>query len=122
MKSAINWFEIPAEDFDRAKDFYATVMGVELSAMEMGPYQMAFFPAEGTGVGGAVVKGEGAIPGANGTLIYLNCGEDLSPMLSRVEDAGGKVMMPKTDIGNDYGFCAIFTDTEGNRMGLHSHH
>jgi len=30
MQNAINWFEIPAADFDRAVTFCSTVMGVEL--------------------------------------------------------------------------------------------
>jgi predicted enzyme related to lactoylglutathione lyase len=50
----------------------------------------------------------------------LNGGDDLAPMLSRVEQAGGSVVTPKTDIGNDFGFFAHFIDTEGNKVGLHS--
>lgn len=120
MSSAINWFEIPAADFARAKKFYSTIMDGELPEMEMGGFMMAFFPADNTGVGGAIVSGEGCVPSDKGSLIYLNGGDDLNTVLSRVEDAGGKVIMPKTAIGNDYGYCAIFTDSEGNRMGLHS--
>ena len=52
-------------------------------------------------------------------MIYLNANPDLSDALSRVEQAGGKVTMPKTGIGEN-GFMAFFIDTEGNRMGMHS--
>jgi predicted enzyme related to lactoylglutathione lyase len=52
-------------------------------------------------------------------MVYLSGGEDLSAPLGRVEAAGGKVVMPKTSIG-EHGFCAMFLDTEGNRVGLHS--
>ena len=40
--------------------------------------------------------------------------------MNRVEAAGGKIMVPKTQISPDYGYMAVFIDTEGNRIGLHS--
>ena len=40
--------------------------------------------------------------------------DDLAVMLARVEGAGGKIAVPKTEIGNDFGFFAHFIDTEGN--------
>jgi predicted enzyme related to lactoylglutathione lyase len=54
-------------------------------------------------------------------LIYLDAGEDLTPVLGRVEPAGGKVVVPKTSIG-EHGAIAVFIDSEGNRVGLHSLH
>jgi uncharacterized protein len=44
----------------------------------------------------------------------------LALMLARVVPAGGSVLVPKTEIGNDFGFFAHFVDTEGNKLGLHS--
>ena len=81
-------------------------------------FKVAQLPSE-EGVGGAVVQGEGYAPRAEGTLVYLNGGDDLSAVLGRVEAAGGQVVMPKTSIGEN-GFAAFFQDTEGNRVGLHS--
>ncbi len=78
------------------------------------PYDM-----ENNKVGGAILQMEGMNPSADGSTIYLNGGEDLSVPLARVEAAGGKVLMPKTDI-QENGFIAQFTDTEGNRVALHS--
>lgn len=119
MANAVNWFEIPVTDMHRAVIFYSTILGVSLEA---GPasegYMMATFPAEG-GVGGALLSGEGYVPSANGTTVYLNGGADLSQVLDRVEAAGGKALVPKTDIGEN-GFFAFFLDTEGNKIGLHS--
>jgi uncharacterized protein len=69
--------------------------------------------------GGGIAQGEGFEPSAKGTIVYLNGGEDLSTPLSKVEDAGGKILMPKTSIGGN-GFMAHFLDTEGNRVALHS--
>lgn len=71
------------------------------------------------GVGGGIVEGEGFEPSMTGSLVYLNGGDDLSVPLSKVEAAGGKILMPKTSIGEN-GFMAHFSDTEGNRIALHS--
>ena len=56
----------------------------------------------------------------NGTLVYLNCEPDLQPVLNKVEGAGGKITMWKTDIGQGLGFWALLEDSEGNRVALHS--
>ena len=119
MVNALNWFEIPTSNLDRAMKFYNTIFGVELTSMETMPgYKMAMFPAE-DGVGGALLQGEGYVPSTAGVLVYLNGGENLSEVLDKVEGAGGKILVPKTDIGEN-GFFAHFLDTEGNKVGLHS--
>ena len=122
MASVLNWFEIPVTDIDRAEKFYAAVLGAPFTRMPMGPYLMAFFPMQGEGVGGALVFGPGCAPSADGTMVYLNGGEDLSPLLGRVEAAGGTVLTPKTLITEEIGYFAVFRDTEGNRVAFHSHH
>lgn len=83
-------------------------------------FDMGFFPSQRGEVSGAVVAGEGYVPGDKGTLVYLNGGDDLNTVLSKVETAGGKVAVPKTKITDEYGYFAIFIDTEGNKVGLHS--
>jgi predicted enzyme related to lactoylglutathione lyase len=119
MANAVNWFEIPVSDMNRALKFYSTIFGVELTTMEAMPgYNMAMFPAE-EGVGGALLHGEGYVPSQEGTVVYLNGGENLGTVLDKVEVAGGQVIMPKTDLGEN-GFMAHFADTEGNKVGLHS--
>lgn len=120
MANAINWFEIPASDFNRAKKFYTSLFDTELHEQEMQGIKMAFFPAEGDDVGGSICTGEGYKPSADGTMPYLNGGKDLTSMLNRAEAAGGKVIMPKTKISDEIGHMAIFFDTEGNRIALHS--
>ncbi len=120
MANVINWFEIPATNFERAKEFYTQILDGELHLQEMGGFQMAFLPMEGDGVGGAVVFGDGYTPSSGGTVPYLNGGEDLSAILNRVEAAGGTIMMPKTKITDEIGYMAHFFDTEGNRIALHS--
>ena len=120
MKNALNWFEIPVTDFDRAKSFYEKILGSEMQTMEMDGMKSAFFQADlENGIGGCIIKGDGYEPSVKGSLIYLNGGEDLSVPLSKIEDAGGKIVLPKTSIG-EHGFMAYFNDTEGNKVGLHS--
>ncbi|MAS38157.1 MAG: glyoxalase [Anaerolineaceae bacterium] len=119
MASALNWFEIPVSDMDRAVTFYSTILDIKLEASSAMPgYQMAMFPAE-EGTGGALLHGEGYMPSQSGTLVYLACGPDLSVALGKVAAAGGKVLQPKTDIGEN-GFMAYFLDSEGNKVALHS--
>ncbi|MGQ3054298.1 MAG: VOC family protein [Roseateles sp.] len=117
---AINWFEIPVTDFDRAKAFYETVLGLRIETMEMGPMKMGMLSSDPDVVGGAIVQGEGCTPSQQGTIVYLNGGDDLADKLARVEGAGGSVAVPKTDIGSGFGFFAHFIDSEGNKLGFHS--
>ncbi len=122
MKNAISWFEIPVRDFDRAKAFYEEVLDskMEVMSMEEMGMTMAMFPADmENGTGGAIAFGPGYEPSQQGVLVYLNGGEDLSAPLGRVEKAGGKVIVPKTSIGQN-GFMGQFSDTEGNRVAFHS--
>jgi uncharacterized protein len=120
MKNSINWFEIPVKNFDKAKKFYETILGVETQVMEAMGMKSAFFPFDMKGgIGGCLIQGKGYEPSKKGTLAYLNGGDDLSTVLKKVEKAGGKIVMAKTAIGPN-GFMAHFLDCEGNRVGLHS--
>ncbi len=121
MKNAINWFEIPVVDITRAKKFYETIFNIEMIDMEAMGMVSAFFPAdlEGGGVGGSLIFGDGYKPSNIGTLLYLNGGDNLEYILSKVQNSGGKIILPKTAIGQ-HGFMAHFEDTEGNKIGLHS--
>lgn len=123
MPSAISWFQIPATDIARAKKFYETVCGVELEQLLASPVEMWGFPAdwEKGEISGALVCGEGAVPSATGTAVFLNADPDLQVMLDRVEAAGGRIIIPKTVIGMEgAGAFAMIADTEGNTVGLHS--
>jgi predicted enzyme related to lactoylglutathione lyase len=92
---------------------------VQLQKIEVNQgYPIAMFPTEG-GVGGAIIAGKGYVPSEHGSVLYLSGGEDLEEILGRVEEAGVKIQMPKTSIG-EHGFITFFIDTEGNKVGLHS--
>ncbi len=124
MNNAISWFEIPATDLDRAQKFYETIFDITLNPMDTPNIKMRMFPLDDmmTGVGGALVDSGGFHkPSAtDGVLIYLNGNPDVQNVLDKVEEAGGKIAVPKTEISPDYGFMGVFIDTEGNRIGLHS--
>ena len=123
FKNAISWFEIPATDLDRAQKFYEAIFGISMIPMDTPNIKMRMFPLEDMmGVGGAVVDSGGFHkPSAtDGPLIYLNGNPDLQTVLDKVEAAGGKIMVPKTQISPEYGYMGVFVDTEGNRIGLHS--
>ncbi len=120
MASAINWFEIPAKNFERAVKFYETILDTKLQH-PFPDMKYAVFPTDMQKgeIGGGILEEQGYEPSEDGTVIYLNGGEDLSIPLSKVEAAGGRITRPKTSIGSN-GFMAFFVDTEGNRMAFHS--
>lgn len=123
FKNAISWFEIPVSDFARAKTFYQKIFDFEMPEMEMSGVRMGILlhDRDGGGVGGAICFGEGYKPSSHdGPKVYLNAGDDLNVVLGRVESAGGKQILPKTEIAPDMGHFAFFSDTEGNVVGLYS--
>ena len=86
MKNALNWFEIPASDFNRAKKFYETVLEITM-IMPFEGMKYAMFPSdmEQGAVGGGLVEEKGYEPSQKGSLVYLNGGEDLTvPLLSLI--------------------------------------
>jgi uncharacterized protein len=122
QENSLNWFEISVADIKRATKFYETVFGIKMEQQEMMGMQMAFFPSENMNgkVSGGLVQGPMHKPSADGAKIYLNGNPDLSNALSKIEKAGGKVVMPKTKISDDIGYMAFFVDIEGNTVALHS--
>jgi len=115
----VSWFEIPALNFNQAVRFYNHIFGIEMEENSTDVNSMAFFPVT-SGIGGAVISGPGSIPSPIGPLIYLNGGNDLKNVLNKVEEAGGRIVMPKTLISEDEGYYAIFIDCQGNKLALHS--
>ena len=120
--NSVGWFEIYVDDLARATKFYETVLGIKLQELPspMEHLKMMAFPMsmESPGAAGALCRMEGVKSGGSGTIVYFSC-RDCGVEASRVESAGGKVNMPKTQIGQ-YGFIALGVDTEGNVFGLHN--
>jgi predicted enzyme related to lactoylglutathione lyase len=119
----VGWFEIYVNDLARARQFYQTVLGIQLDKLDVpgdSNLQMLSFPAdmEKHGTSGSLVHIEGFPAGGNSTLVYFSS-EDCAIEESRVVDAGGMVKTSKMPIGQ-YGFVTLAVDTEGNMFGIHS--
>ena len=116
----VGWFEIPAIDLNRAKKFYEAVLDVELTPATVEQVEMAWFPLveDGIGASGTLIKSEGYVPSHDGILIYFTA-PDIERALAKVNANGGKILTPKTSIG-EYGSYAFFEHSEGNRLALHS--
>lgn len=122
MKNAISWFEIPTTNLDRAQQFYETIFAIKLIDLDLPNIKMRMFPLDDQdGVGGSLCESGGFHkPSATeGPLLYLNANPDVQTILNRVENAGGKILVPKTEI-NEFGHMAVILDCEGNRIALHS--
>lgn len=120
----VGWFEIPVLDMGRAKAFYEKVFDIKIHVEQFGDTLMGWFPfptdPEAKGAGGSLVHNTSFYkPSSNGTLIYFSSLE-INNELSKVEKAGGKPLQEKTLISEDIGYMAVFIDTEGNRIALHS--
>lgn len=120
MDHLLNWVEIPVVNMKRAIGFYRDLLDVELTEMPLGPNLYALFNVKDKANTGALVKGNGYVPGDEGAVVYLNGGKDLSRVLARIKKAGGKVLLEKTLLSKEAGHIAYFKDTEGNKIGLHS--
>jgi uncharacterized protein len=119
MRHAISWFELPVTDIDRARAFYTAILGSTLSEVTAADdRRFAMFPAE-DGVAGAIVQGEGYRPSTEGALVFLNAGDELEPVVNRVEAAGGRVLVSRIEMG-DWGVAAFIVDSEGNKVALHA--
>jgi uncharacterized protein len=118
--NALNWFEIPAINLDRAFQFYSIILNNNVRKGTFGNGALILFnvPFEnGSAVGGSIVVRDDLKPSTDGALIYLNTFGKLSDAVSKVENAGGKVFVPLIDLGK-FGFSAIILDSEGNKIGL----
>jgi predicted enzyme related to lactoylglutathione lyase len=114
------WFEIPTLDMDRAKTFYETIFETQIHVMELAPmFKMGIFPHSGVGCA-LVYNPDFYKPVDGGVTVYLNANPDLQEVLDRIESAGGNILVPKKQIDEEHGYMALFIDSEGNRMALHS--
>ncbi len=120
MNSLFNYVAIPAEDFERAYQFYSAITDGLLIRNSNAPFPMAYFVDHDNNYIGHLFKLSGFKPSADGVIIYLGVENDLSETLNKITAAGGKVLLPKTLIAPGKGYWAMFLDTEGNKLALHS--
>lgn len=123
MKNLMTWFEIPVLDFARAKRFYEQLFNYTMPVIiDEKNFKMGLLPAETADAGGAIVLNTDFYQpsSTNGPLIYLNANPDLAILLERLIPAGGKILIEKRQVSPQFGFMAVFIDSEGNRIALHS--
>jgi len=116
----VGWFDLHVANLDRAKKFYETVFNLTLTDAPIEWGKQSFFPfsPESHDISGALVEKADFVPSSNNTVVYFETEDNIAEE-QRIEAAGGKVVQPKTNIG-EFGFISIFIDTEGNTVGLHS--
>lgn len=121
MKNLIEFIEIPAADFLRAVKFYETVLDVQLTVCDgCQTEKMAFFSNAGTKPGMAISWNGDFRPSKDGVLIHLAV-ESIEDTLECIHANGGKTVRPKTKIeAEELGYFAMFTDSEGNTVGLYA--
>lgn len=121
----VSWFEMPADDIQRVSEFYSKVFGwntppmgddatfaLTVKADENGN------PTEVGGINGGFHKRQGASDAAPVVNIYV---DDIDAKLAAVEKAGGRIIQPRTEVG-EYGLSmGLFSDTEGNIMGVYKY-
>ncbi|NML30667.1 VOC family protein [Paraburkholderia antibiotica] len=120
LSKVVDWFEIPSIDFERAVRFYEAALDTALNRVELGGETIAVFNYEEPACGGSIVHNPSMKPTGDGVLVYLNAHPNVDAALARIERAGGKSNGPVIKMPREIGYVAFFTDTEGNRLGLHS--
>lgn len=120
MNNLISIVEIPTNDFSRALNFYETILGIKIAEMEMDGNKMGILPNEEGTINVVLINGKDYKPTSDGSVLYLNAGDDLQIILDKVAEIGGQIIVPKTQISPEMGYFAMFIDCEGNKLGLHS--
>jgi len=123
MEHALNWFEIPVADMDRAIRFYESASASKLRREAFGGpgQELAVFAVrDQAAVKGALLSAPQVKPSAQGAIVYLNAAPSIDAWLARAQDAGGKVLLEKTALPEGMGFFAHLLDSEGNRVGVHA--
>jgi uncharacterized protein len=119
MKNAINWFEIPTRDLDKAVRFYEAVLGTAIKRENFGGVPHGVLAADQDAVTGALVADPKRQPGTTGALIYLDCRDGVPAVVERARKEGAQVVLPVTSIG-PFGWIAVIRDLDGNEVGLHA--
>lgn len=121
MKNLIEFVEIPSADFKRAVKFYESVLDIKLTICDnCETEKMAFFPESPMKPGIAISWAPDFHPSKNGVLISLSV-ENIESTLALIQVNGGRTIRPKTKIeAEGWGYFALFTDSEGNTLGLYA--
>jgi predicted enzyme related to lactoylglutathione lyase len=113
--ASIVWFEVPADDVDRAKGFYGELFGWKIEKFP-GPMDYWHIDTGGQDASpdGGIIKRQHA--GHQGITSYVSV-PSVNESATKVEKLGGKICMPKTAVPQ-MGYFALCQDTENNMFGL----
>jgi len=111
---------IPAVDFERAYKFYAEITDKRIKHNPSVPFRMAYFVDDDGNYVGHLFQLPNFRPSSDGVIVYFELAKDLDDTIAIIKKAGGTIVMPKTLIAPGKGFWALFLDTEGNKLALHS--
>jgi predicted enzyme related to lactoylglutathione lyase len=120
MGNPVAFFEIVSPDAARARAFYTELFGWTADANPaFGGYALVDTQAGEGAIGAGIGGGIGAAdePGEAGVKIYMRV-EDLEACVEKAEKLGGTLVVPPHDLPGDAGRTAIFTDPDGNQVGL----
>ena len=120
MKELFSYVAIPCDDFERAYKFYYAITNGLLRRNENVPFPMAYFVNRNGKNIGHLFHDQRFQTSQDGVMVYFESDKELSLMLSEIDKAGGTIVMPKSALGPGRGYWAIFLDTEGNKLALHS--
>ena len=109
----ICYLEIPADTAEASAAFYSQIFGWKVRPR--GDGELAF--DDGGGVSGTWVKASDRTPDER-TRTYIMV-DDIADALKAIEAAGGRVLTPRTEIGQGMGSFAAFADPVGNEFGLY---
>ncbi|HSS11521.1 MAG TPA: VOC family protein [Acidimicrobiales bacterium] len=116
MGQPVAFFEVISPEAERAQKFYAELFGWQVNAdPAMDGYALVDTAGGNGAIGGGI--GPAMASGDAGVKIYMRV-DDLDGALEQAEKLGGKRLVPPTDLPGDYGRFAIFTDPDGNPVGL----
>ena len=121
MSGKVVHFEIPYDDGERARKFYAEAFGwsineipdLHYTIVQTGPTGEGGFPTEAGYIGGGMLRRESP---TDRPVITIDV-EDIDEALKKIEELGGMTVLGRQDVG-EMGWAAYFKDVEGNLMGL----
>lgn len=121
MKQQIKFVEIPTMDFKRAVKFYETVLNTQLNiCYSCETEKMALFFDFSVKPPLALSWSPDFHPSKNGVLIHLSV-DNIEITLEAIQANGGAIVRPKTKIeAEGMGYFALFSDSEGNTLGLYA--
>lgn len=121
MDRLLNFFEIPAKNFQNLVMFYEELLQTRLKVYDWEEEQMAFFGTDKNGFYGSISKAANFEPSNSGVVIYFNADGELDRMIEVLEANKCKMIIPRTKIeAEGKGEFLVFIDPEGNKIGLHS--